>query len=401
MAMASVRLVWDKIATAPFPALALLYAALFGAYGTETPFFPAFLSSRGLDAFEIAALLSAGTVVRLCAGPLLGIAADRFGKRTVLALCAFASGTIILLYLAGRGFRPMLAVALLHSVSTAPLNPLADALALGCIARRGTFAYGWVRGIGSGTYVAATLVSGMLVARFGLGSIIVVAGGLLLAMPLALTRIPAMAVDRTVAVRGTILPLLLDPVFRRMLVIAALVIGSHAVVNTYGVIAWRAAGIGAITIGILWSEAVAAEILVFLVAGPILLRRLGSNACVAVAAIAGIVRWAVLAGSDDVAAIAAVQALNGFTFSLVHLVCMQIIARNVPERLEGTAQTLYGSLALGLASAILTLLAGTLWDAFGTAAYWAMAALCLAALPVAAMPLHRPEASVRMNDDEA
>jgi PPP family 3-phenylpropionic acid transporter len=76
------------------------------------------------------------------------------------------------------------------------------------------------------------------------------------------------------------------------------------------------------------------------------------------------------------------------TFALLHLAAMRIIADTVPRDLAGTAQALYGILGVGGASAVLTAASGWLYARYGAHGFWAMFALCLAALPAIAM-LHR------------
>ena len=66
----------------------------------------------------------------------------------------------------------------------------------------------------------------------------------------------------------------------------------------------------------------------------------------------------------------------------MHLSAMGIIARTVPVSLSATAQTVYNTFALGLASAIMTLASGYLYAWFGMRAFWAMAVLCALALPL-------------------
>jgi MFS transporter, PPP family, 3-phenylpropionic acid transporter len=61
---------------------------------------------------------------------------------------------------------------------------------------------------------------------------------------------------------------------------------------------------------------------------------------------------------------------------------MGTIARTVPDRLSGTAQTVYGTGALGIASAVMTVASGYLFSWFGMQAFWGMAALCAIALPL-------------------
>ncbi|MCJ2124008.1 MFS transporter [Methylobacterium sp. J-077] len=377
---------WASVLTSSFPAFVLLQGSLYAAYGTESPFLPSFLGERGLIPGEIGAVLAAGTLMRLAAAPVAGHLADRYdATRAVLGVAAAAAGLISFVYLTGYGFWPLLAVSVLHASAIAALAPLADALALTAAEREGTFSYGWVRGAGSAAFVLGTLVSGLLVAKAGLTSIIVSSGILFLAMAVATSRVPAAhpQEERPSLGLGGIRELLASASFRRMLLVAALVIGSHALNDSFAVIRWREAGIGPGTISLLWSEAVASEVLVFVFAGPWLLARLGVARATLMAAGLGVLRWSAMATTAAIPVLAFVQPLHGLTFALLHLANMRLIASVVPERLAATAQTLYGTLGLGVASAVLTATAGFLYGAFGAGAFWAMAALCALALPLA------------------
>jgi MFS transporter, PPP family, 3-phenylpropionic acid transporter len=170
--------------------------------------------------------------------------------------------------------------------------------------------------------------------------------------------------------------------FRNLVIVAALILGSHAMHDAFAVIRWSAAGISPTTASLLWSESVAAEVLVFFVIGPTLVIRLTPAGGLAIAAVAGMVRWTVAAQTTDVTALALVQPLHGVTFALLHLACMRLIARIVPRGLEGTAQAIYGTVGIGAASALLTLVSGALYARLGAGGFWVMAALCALALPL-------------------
>jgi PPP family 3-phenylpropionic acid transporter len=386
---------WARVLTGSFPAFVLLQGSLYAAYGTESPFLPSFLGERGLTPGEIGIVLAAGTLMRIAAGPVAGHLADRYdATRGVLGIAAVASGLIAFAYLAGDGFWPMLGVSVLHAGAIAALAPLADALALAAAEREGTFSYGWVRGAGSAAFVLGTLVSGLLIDRAGLASIIVSCGLLFLLVAVATARVPrapAREGPPSLGFGGTRELLALAP-FRRMLVVAALIIGSHALNDGFAVIRWREAGIGPGTISLLWSEAVASEVVVFVLVGPWLLARLGTARATMLAAGLGVLRWSTMAVTASVPVLAMIQPTHGFTFALLHLSAMHLFARVVPERLAASAQTLYGNLGLGVASAALTATSGLLYGAFGAGAFWFMAALCVVAL-VFAPRLHAAEPS--------
>jgi|GEM_PF-652348 len=376
---------WSRLLTGSFPAFVLLQGSLYAAYGTESPFLPSFLGERGLSASEIGVVLAAGTLIRLAAGPVAGHLADRYdATRAVLGCAAFAAGVISFAYLLGYGFWPLLAASVLHASAIAALAPLADALTLTAAEQEGTFSYGWVRGAGSAAFVLGTLASGLLVARAGIASIIVSSGVLFLVMALATSRVPAASPREPQASLGLdgVRELLAMAPFRRMLIVAALVIGSHALNDGFAVILWRGAGIGPSTISLLWSESVASEVFVFVLAGPWLLSRASTAQAAMLAAGVGVLRWSVLASTASVPVLAVIQLSHGLTFALLHLANMRLIVRTVPPHVAATAQTLYGTLGLGVASAVLTGLGGLLYGRLGAGAFWVMAALCALALPL-------------------
>jgi MFS transporter, PPP family, 3-phenylpropionic acid transporter len=363
----------------------VLYAALYGAYGGLSPILPGFLAARGLDPGEIGILLAAAGALRLVIGPLAGAFADRrHAGRSVLAASLALAGLAALAHLSGAGFAQLIGPGLLYAAGTAAPAPLADALALAAARGGLAFQYGWVRAAGSAAFIAATGAAGWLIELHGLAAALMASGALFLAASAASLALPAAATgaaETGLPGRG-FADLIRLPRFRRTVLAAALVIGAHAMHDGFAMILWRGAGIGAGTAGLLWSVQVAAEVLVFLLVGPPLLARIGPPAGIAVAACAGALRWAVLASTTAIPWLAAVESLHGLSFALLHLACLGLIEEATPPGLRATALALYGTLGLGLSGVLATLAAGALYGAYGAAAFWAMAALSLAALPL-------------------
>jgi PPP family 3-phenylpropionic acid transporter len=79
----------------------------------------------------------------------------------------------------------------------------------------------------------------------------------------------------------------------------------------------------------------------------------------------------------------AAEPLHGLTFALLHLACMQMLSVVAPPALAATAQGIYGGIAVGTMTAIVTLVSGPLYGTLGRHAFWVMALLCAAALPIA------------------
>jgi PPP family 3-phenylpropionic acid transporter len=369
---------------------AVLYALMYAAFGVASPFMPAFFEGRGLAPEQLGILFAAGTATRLVSGPLGGRLADRTqALRAVLAACQLLAALVAIGLLSAPSFTPLFLTSLLHAAVLAPTTALADALALGAAQPRNarpTFEYGWIRGIGSAVFVIGTLLSGQVVDSWGLSSIIVFQAALLIAAACAATLVPTPGRQEPVtaaevATEPGVMALLSLPLFRRVMLVSALVLGSHAMHDTFAVIRWSGAGITPAMASALWSESVAAEVVVFFLIGPPLLTRLRPAGVLAIAAAAGVVRWVAMAASTSVIALALVQPLHGLTFAALHLACMRVIAAIVPERLAATAQAMY-ALGAGATTALLILASGWLYARLGAQGFLLMALLCAAAAPL-------------------
>lgn len=363
---------------------------MYAAFGVASPFMPAFFERRGVSPEQIGLLFGVGTAVRLIAGPLVGRAADLTqALRAVLAICELFAAAAALSLLMAPVLVPLLLATLFHAAALAPTTTLADALALNAAQpRHGRpgFEYGWVRGTGSAIFVIGTLISGQVVDSRGLASIIVLQAALLVAASGAATLLPPPARQESTTAADHMAPvgvatLFGVPAFRRVMLLSALVLGSHAMHDTFAVIRWSAAGVSPKVASALWSESVAAEVLVFFFIGPRLLARTRPAAAVAIAAAAGVVRWVTVASSTSVVALALVQPLHGLTFAALHLACMRVIATVVPQHLAATAQAMY-ALAAGATTALLTVASGWLYAVLGAQGFLVMALLCAAALPL-------------------
>jgi PPP family 3-phenylpropionic acid transporter len=372
-------------------AYVLLYVTLYGAFGVASPYWPKLFESKGLTPQQIGLILAAALVMRLAAGPLLGRLADLLGSlRLVLASCIVAAAAAAAAYTWANAFWLVLLIALAQAAALAPTTSLADALTVNAARPRKAgkpFEYGRIRGAASLAFLAGTLVIGQLIVPADLSPVIWMNAALLIVAAAATALLPGGATGpgphadtaRAAAkVRGL---LELSP-FRVVIVVSSLVYGSHALYDAFAVIRWSAAGLSAPVISVLWAEAVAAEVIVFLLIGPWLLDRLGVRGAAGLAAVAGIVRWSAMGFTNSVLLLSVLQPLHGLTFALLHLACMRVIGNVVPPGVAATAQALY-AFGAGLVTAALTWLSGTLYATYGGPAFLSMAALCVIALPFA------------------
>ncbi len=367
--------------------LAAFYGAAFLIIGLYMPFWPAWLSSRGLDAAEIGILLSVGTWTKIVASPLAAHLADRTGARRHMMIgLALAAWLTMSLYIVAADFWTMVSIAMLVGATFSPLMPLGENMTM-IACRSRNMDYGRIRLWGSLTFMAGASGGGMLLAgrsddlilwlllaAFALGA------GVCLLLPDV--RVPRPRPRHRHSGR-----LLRAPVFIVFLVAASLIQSSHAAYYGFSTIHWRAAGLTDGMIGFLWAEGVAAEVLLFAFSGAVV-RRIGIGRLFVVAGVAAVARWLVMAGSHDLAVLVVVQALHALTFGATHLAAMHFLQRAVPEAVSATAQALYAAVAMGIVFAVATMAAGAAYDMRPSSAFLIMAAMAAAGL-VAALALSR------------
>ena len=319
-----------RIALGSFDRFLLLYGTMFAAFGVASPFLPALLHQRGLGPSEIGAVLAAGTAIRLITGPVISRFADRLGKHQQILTALLAAAAVIAFgYSLPAGFAIFLIVSVAHASALAPIVPIADAMTLA--AAPGRFQYGWVRGGASAAFIVGAVGAGQVVQATSFGGIIWMNGTLLALAAVAALWLPRNALDRPMAPRqADVRALFAAPGFLPLMALAALVMSSHALHDGFEVLRWEDGGIGPGAAGLLWSEGVLAEVVVFVVVGPALLRWLGPAGAAALAASAGVLRWSVTAVTAWLPAMALVEPLHGLTFALLHLACMQMLSVVAP-----------------------------------------------------------------------
>lgn len=380
----------------------VVYVALYAAFGAASPFWPKFFETRALASQQIGLILAAAMLTRLVSGPLVAMLGDRLGSlRPVLAACAAVAASAAVALLWADTFWLLLVVALAQAAALAPTTSIADALSVNTVRPRlagRPFEYGWIRGAASAAFVLGTLIAEQLVSPADLTPVIWMNAAFLIAATGATALLPGQARSQrsppfAVSEMKALISL---SQFRMMIIASALIYGSHAVHDVFAVIRWSDAGISTSTISFLWSEAVVAEVLVFMLAGPALLDRFGVRGAAVLAAAAGIVRWSVAGVTTSVLLLSLIQPLHGLTFALLHLACMRMMGVLVAASVAATAQALY-AFGSGLLTAVLIYLSGALYASYAGAAFfaWRRSASSRSRSPGLASPMGGADPSVQ------
>ena len=375
--------------------LGLYYATIFAGTGVSLSYIAVWFRAQGLNGAQIGAILSAPMLARVLTGPALGLWADGFRlRRTPMALlgAAAAAGYAALGFM--HGFWAWFVAWFVGATAIAALTPLADVVA-NRRARLDGFVYGLPRGVGSTAYVLANLTMGLLLTRWPpqivLWWIVVLA---VLTIAAARVLLPPDPVHDGARVGGRdrlrgLGGLLRDRTFLLAAVSAGLIQAGHAFYYGFSTLIWKAQGLSAALIGMLWAVGVAAEVAFMWFMEP-WRRRLGPARLLALGGLGAVVRWTALGLSPPVALLVPLQGLHMFSFTSTYMASLQMMERLAPPQSASAAQTFSSALSTGLLIGIATLASGPLFDAVGAAGYFAMAATAGCGLAGALILVRRP-----------
>ena len=357
------------------PATALVYGLIFAGVGVSLPFAGLWFEAQGLSGVEIAMILATPMLARVVTGPFLAIWADGLKLRRTALFCLGLA--------AAAAYAGALLVA---STASAAMIPLSDALTLR-LARRDGFVFAWPRGVGSFAFIVANVAMGLLLTGAPVDAILVwvavaaVLSGL--AAFLALPREPVLETGVTssrdrLAGLGR---LVADPAFMTAVAAVGFIHASHAFYYGFSAIIWTDQGVSERDVGLLWGVSVAAELVLLWLVEPWRRRSpVGPSALLIMGAVAAAVRWAFLAMAPPLWALWPLQALHALSFAAVFIGGLEAVERLSPSENATAAQMVSSSLSAGLLMGMATLLAGPLFDAYGTLGYAAMGALALLGL---------------------
>ena len=362
--------------------LALSYFTYFFSYGIFLPFWGVWLKGEGIPPETIGILLGAGLVARFLGSLLIAPRVkDPSHLVTALRLLAFLTLAFAIGFCFGNGWGWLMLVIAGFNLFFSPLVPLTDALAA-TWQKQITMDYGRVRLWGSLAFVIGSALTGQMVSVWGhnaiLYSLIISILAMLLGMMLKPSVMPqGEARSHSEADRSLWEMLKEGPVWRFLLCVTLLQ-GAHAGYYSFGSIYWQEAGYSASTIGYLWSLGVVAEVIIF-ASSNFLFRRWNARNLLLLSACCGVLRWGLMASSTELGWLLVIQILHCGTFTVCHLAAMRFIAaRKGPEVIR--LQAVYSALAMGGGIAIMTVIAGFLFEHLQGGVFWVMAAVALPAM---------------------
>lgn len=362
--------------------LALSYFTYFFSYGIFLPFWGVWLKGEGIAPETIGMLLGAGLVARFLGSLLIAPRVkDPSHLVSALRLLALLTLAFAVGFCFGNGWGWLMLVIAGFNLFFSPLVPLTDALAA-TWQKQIRMDYGRVRLWGSLAFVIGSALTGQLVAVWGhnaiLYSLIFSVLAMLLGMLLKPSVMPQGEARTHSGAERSLWALLKEGPVWRFLLCVTLLQGAHAGYYSFGSIYWQEAGYSASTIGYLWSLGVVAEVIIF-ASSNVLFRRWNARNLLLLSACCGVLRWSLMAYSTELGWLLLIQILHCGTFTVCHLAAMRFIAARQGQEVI-RLQAVYSALAMGGGIAVMTVIAGFLFEHWQGGVFWVMAAVAAPAL---------------------
>jgi PPP family 3-phenylpropionic acid transporter len=356
--------------------------------GVASVFLGIWLSEHGIPADQIGIINALPTFLLLLLNIIVGRIADKADDwRTALIFISLASALAPLPLFFVSEFWGILLVWALVATTNGLVPPVIDAATVR-MARRNGSDFGTIRAWATVGYVFAAGGLGLLINSLGSGAFVglyiaMVVIRAVLAFLLPRFRSPAPKVTLANTAPETIaspssLKDSLKLWFVLPLVAFALVNSSNAVIGSFGALLWHENGIPSYFLGpLLGVAAIGEAILMFA------WRRFGGRVTarnmILVSAIAGLVRFTVMAFNPPVEVLFFTQLLHAFSFGMGYFGMVHFIANWTNEANAAEAQGFANMLSMG-ASMLALIVFGVLVEHFGTHAFFYSTVTSLAAI---------------------
>ncbi|SFM55305.1 MFS transporter, PPP family, 3-phenylpropionic acid transporter [Marinobacter zhejiangensis] len=362
--------------------LSNLYFWFFALLGALLPYWSLYLQGRGFSYLEIATLMATIQITKVVAPSLWGWLGDRSGQRVRLVRLGAVVGAISF---AGVFIEPeffgLMLVMLVFTFFWNAILPLYEVITL-----RGLGSdkarYGRVRLWGSVGFIAAVAVVGTLLDFIPVASLPWLVMPVFLGIVVSSFMIPSeQGQVRERSGGESLRGILANPAVIGFFLMNFLLQVSHGAYYTFFSIHLEQYGYSSVSIGLLWSLGVLAEVVLFVAMHGLFARY--SYRQIALAALAlTLVRWVLIAEATQwLVVLLFAQLLHAASYGALHALSVQYIHGYFGKGHHGQGQALYSGLTFGAGGALGAWMSGFLVEGFNTdVAFWGSAMATLVAL---------------------
>jgi PPP family 3-phenylpropionic acid transporter len=365
---------------------ALFFFAYYGYIGVFTPYASLFFADKGMNAPEIALLMSLMQIMRIVGPNVWGWAADHTHRRVlVMRLTACAAAMTFCGMFFGAAFVHFFFIMAALNLFTSAQTPLSEALMLSEMKGDLTH-YGRLRLWGSVGFITAVTLSGYLLDRYGISRMPWIALLLLSSVFAVSMRMQESAPPPAHHAAPSVLALLRRREVAAFFASTFLMIAAHASLYVFYSLYLARIGYSKTVIGWMWSLGVIAEIVFFYYQAPVF-KRFGVRKLMLAALLLAGLRFAMIGlFAQSLIALLIAQILHAATFAAHHSASVATMQRWFAGPLQARGQALYNSISYGLGGSLGGLILSYFWDSFGPeTVYWVAAAFALGAAACAGL----------------
>jgi len=343
--------------------LSVTYLLYFGQLGVLVPYLGVFLDGRGFSSLEIGELFALITVMRILGPNLWASQSDKSGKNLqALQIGSFLTlGSFCLVFWVDGFWGLTVALSLMMLFFTAIL-PQIEVITLGCV-NSNPSRYNHIRLWGSIGFILLTVIAGKLIDVFSSEAPIVISAAVLLGLfiiTLGLKEVPPQKSEQINT--DSIWRKVRHPVFIGFILASLLIQVSFGPYYGFFALYARDLGYTGQETGALIALGVAAEVIIFILAGR-LISSLGVKWILFASMVITALRWYLLAELADFwPSLILSQSLHAFSFGLIHATSIHFIQKYFTTKFRSQGQALYVSIAFGIGGAAGNYGAGMVWQ---------------------------------------
>ena len=356
------------------------------------PYWSLYLEGQGFSYLQIATLMATIQLTKVVAPSVWGWLGDRTGQRVRLVRLGALTGSLCFLgVFLEPGFYGLLLVMLAFTFFWNAILPLYEVVTLHTLGRRKD-RYGRVRLWGSVGFIGAVALVGALLEWLPLRQLPWLLLPVFAGIAISAFLLPSERGERRARPpRGSLKAIVTHPAVVAFFVMNFLLQVSHGAYYTFFSIHLEQHGYGKLSIGLLWSLGVLAEIGLFLVMHR-LSRRFTVRQIVIGSLLLTMVRWILIAEATALIPVLVIaQLMHAASYGALHAISVQYIQGFFGRHHHGQGQALYSGLTFGAGGATGAWLSGFLVDGISTsAAFWGGAAAMVLAVLVSWWKLQPP-----------
>mgnify|MGYP001827103016 FL=1 len=358
----------------PYWRLSSFYFFYFAALGALVPYWGLYLQSRGFDAVAIGSLMALLMATKIVAPNVWGWLGDHLGHRMLIVRVASLVTVLAFVNMFwAEGYWGIALVMLGYSFfwnASLPQLEVVTFTYLGDKVKR----YSLLRLWGSVGFIVTVILLGILLDYLGTEVILWAVLGMYLGIFLASLSIPDPAPQPHPSTQESIFQVLKQPSILAFFVAVFLMQAGHGPYYAFYSIYLENHGYTKGSIGLLWGLGVLAEVLLFLFMHR-LLKRWNADRILVISMLLAALRWLLIGYFPEFPwVLLLAQLLHAASFGSFHAAAIHLVHHYFKGRHKGRGQALYASLSFGAGGAVGSLSSGFMWQHWGAALTYTMAA---------------------------